>query len=196
MPRRAPNDGGHTAFTDHRIRRRPEPEAQLDAAGTPSPPLAIAPWREPPEHLAKRNLGMASIQVGLEKMSPQLIVSGYRMLTEVQQQFPQDSELFTTLGSALFAGRQYGEAVQAYDLAVRFDPRSSPKEENLGLAFLALAQPVLAQQHLEKAMQIDPLNLSAAATLMNLYKQAGEQAKADELSKQLEQLIQQDMRVK
>jgi hypothetical protein len=50
------------------------------------------------------------------------------MLTEVQAQFPEDSDLYTTLGSALLAGRQYGEAVQAFVLAVRFDPRSSPKE--------------------------------------------------------------------
>ena len=66
------------------------------------------------------------------------------------------------LGSALLAGRQYAEAVEAFALATRLDPTSSPKEANLGQAYAALGDRTAAEQHLERAMELDPVNLSAA----------------------------------
>jgi hypothetical protein len=182
MPKRNAADGGHTAFTDHRIQRRPADQVTEEA-------VAIVPWRAPPANLATRNLGIASIQAGLEERSGKLIVSGYRMLTEVQAQFPQDSEMFNTMGSALLAGRKYDEAVQAFALAVRFDPVSSPKEANLGLAYAALGDHALAEQHLEKAMDLDPVNLSAAFQLISLYNVNGDSAKAGQLSQRLKSIV-------
>jgi hypothetical protein len=183
MPRRNAADGGHTAFTDHRIQRRPANVVAEEA-------VAIVPWRAPPANLATRNMGIASIEAGLERRSGKLIVSGYRMLTEVQAQFPQDSELFTTMGSALLAGRQYGEAVQAFDLAVRFDPTSSPKEANLGVAYAALGDRALAERHLQKAMDLDPVNLSAAFQLISIYNANGDAAKADQITQRLKSMVQ------
>jgi Tetratricopeptide repeat len=182
MPTREAKDGGHTVFTDHRIQRRPEPEP---AEG----PTTIAPWREPPIELATRNLGIASVEVGMERRSSKQIVSGYQMLTQVQQQFAKDSEMYNTIGSALFAGQQYGEAMQAFELAVRYDPKSSPKEMNLAQAYTAMGDWRLAQQHLEKAMELDPLNLNAANLLIDIYDKNGEQAKAEELSKELAEIV-------
>jgi hypothetical protein len=183
MPKRNAADGGHTAFTDHRIQRKPANQVTEEA-------VAIVPWRAPSAMLATRNLGIASVETGLERRSGKLIVSGYRMLTEVQAQFPEDSEMYTTLGSALLAGRQYSEAVQAFALAVRFDPKSSPKEANLGQAYAALGDHALAEEHLEKAMDFDPLNLSAAFRLIGMYKANGDGAKADELSRRLTSIVQ------
>jgi hypothetical protein len=182
MPTREAKDGGHTVFTDHRIRRRPEPEPVEE-------PTAIAPWREPPIELATRNLGIASIEVGMERRSPKQMVAGYQLLTEVQQQFSRDSEMYNTMGNALFVGQQYGEAVQAFELAVRYDPKSSPKELNLAQAYIALGDQKLAQEHLEKAMELDYLNLNAATLLMNIYDKNGERTKCDELSKRLAKFI-------
>jgi hypothetical protein len=182
MPRRDAADGGHTAFTDHRIQRLPVNQIAEDA-------VAIVPWREPPAELATRNLGIASIEVGLERRSGKQIVNGYRMLTEIQTKFPQDSEMFTTIGSALLAGRQYAEAVQAFELAVRFDSKSSPKEANLGNAYAALGDQTMAEQHLEKAMDLDPLNLSAAIQLIEIYNKKGEGTKATQLSERLTRIV-------
>jgi Flp pilus assembly protein TadD len=182
MPRRETNDGGHTAFTDHRIQRRPEHGVMVEAT-------EIAAWREPSMELAKRNLGIATVDAGMERRSGKQIVEGYRMLTEVQKQFLEDSEMYLTMGSALLAGRQFGEAVQAFELAVRYDPESSPKETSLGQAYAAMGEQGLAEQHLEKAMRLDPVNLSAAGLLIGLYDRNGEESKADELSKRLASLV-------
>jgi hypothetical protein len=181
MPKRAANDGGHTAFTDHRIQRQPFEQFTDEVT-------AIVPWRAPSPELATRNLGIASVRVGLEQRSFKQVISGYQMLTQVQQQFPQDSESYQTIGDALFAGQQYSEASQAYELAVRFDPGSSPKEASLGQAYAAAGQSTLAEEHMEKALLIDPLNLSAANILRGIYTRNGEQSKAEELSRRLVEL--------
>jgi Tetratricopeptide repeat len=182
MPTREAKDGGHTVFTDHRIRRRVEPEPAGEAT-------SIAAWREPPIELATRNLGIASVDAGMERRSSKLIISGYQMLAQVQQQFPQDSEMYNTIGNALLAGRQYSEAVQAFALAVRFDPGSSLKELNLGQAYNAAGDKKLAQQHLERAMELDPVNLDAAAVLIGLYEKEGQPDKAEELSKRIAMIV-------
>ncbi|MGD0891687.1 MAG: hypothetical protein ABR923_09150 [Terracidiphilus sp.] len=183
MPSRNAQDGGHTAFTDHRIQRTPEDEPASEAA-------SIVAWREPPKSLAERNLGIAQIRVGLEKSDWKQVVSGYRMLTEVQHEFSQDSEMYSAIGSALLSAKQYGEAVQAFELAVRLDPISSPKEAILGQAFEAMGDQAQAKQHLEEAVGLDPLNLSAATLLIAAYERDGESAKANELSMKIAGLTQ------
>jgi hypothetical protein len=187
MTKREAGDGGHSAFTDHRIQR--QPERQIVGENSETVP-EIVPWRQPPIEFATRNLGMALTEYGLARRTPKQILSGYRTLTTVQQQFPQDSELYNMLGTALIAGQQYSEAVQAFALAVRLDPASSPKEASLGQAYLAAGQEELGEQHLERAMELDPLNLSAAALLIEAYDKNGKSSKSDELSRKISKLVQ------
>jgi hypothetical protein len=187
MTKREAGDGGHSAFTDHRIQRRPQ---QTVAEESPETIPDIVPWRQPPIEFATRNLGMALTEYGLSRRSAKQILSGYRTLTTVQQQFSQDSELYNMLGTALIAGQQYGEAVQAFALAARYDPASSPKVASLGQAYLAAGQQALGEQHLEKAMELDPLNLNAAALLIDAYDKSGNPSKSDRLSQKISNLIQ------
>jgi Flp pilus assembly protein TadD len=70
------------------------------------------------------------------------------------------------------------------------DPHSSPKESSLGQAYAALGKQELAVSHLEKAMQLDPLNLSAAFVLIKLYDANGRAAKASVLAGKIAELIQ------
>lgn len=118
MTKREAGDGGHSAFTDHRIQQRPQ---KTVAEESPETIPDIVPWRQPPTEFATRNLGMALTEYGLSRRSAKQILSGYRTLTTVQQQFSQDSELYNMLGTALIAGQQYGEAVQAFAFAARYD---------------------------------------------------------------------------
>jgi lipopolysaccharide biosynthesis regulator YciM len=47
----------------------------------------------------------------------------------------------------------------------------------------------MAEQHLEKAMDLDPLNLSAAIQLIDLYNKNGEGRKATQLSEKLTSIV-------
>jgi hypothetical protein len=178
-PRREAKDGGHTAFTDHRIQRRPEQEQGLPADAE------IAAWRDPAPDLQMRNLGIAYINVGMERRSREFIARGYRMLTEVQQQFSNDSGIFTSRRSALLLAKQTSEAELAFERALELSPRSATGETNAASAYLEAGDIDRAVTHLERAVAIDPLHLAADAPLIELYKQQGKVAKAAQLSSQV-----------
>jgi hypothetical protein len=182
MPKREADDGGHTVFTDHRIQRTPDHKPAGEPAG-------IVPWRDPPAELAKRNLGIASIEAGAEAKSWPQIVSGYRILTDVQHQFPDDCEMYESIGNALLIGRQFSEAAIAFEFAARCDPRSSSEEANLGAAYAASGRNEVAEVHLERALELDPMNLSAADQLIGLYEKDGETTKAETLRSKISSLF-------
>lgn len=186
MPRREVRDGGHGVFTDHRIQRRSDSSTSDPNSAKP---VEITPWRRPPAELADRNLGMALIEAGMDRSSPADILNGYRKLTAVQQQFSQDSEVYNSFGSALIAGRQFGEAATAFELSVRFDPASTQKETSLGQAYLLLGERDSAEHHLERALELDPLNLTAAGLLIQSYVQGEKAEKAEQLSRKIAELI-------
>lgn len=183
MPRRNARDGGHTAFTDHRIQRRPQPQPDLPAD------TDIAAWREPAPELQKRNLGIAYINVGLERRSPPFLIRGYRMLTEVQTQFVNDSEMFTAIGNALLLARKTSEAELAFERVLQLDPDSAPGETNAAAAYLQAGDTDSAITHLQRAIARDPLHLAADAPLIELYRKQGNTAKAEDLSQRLSSVI-------
>ena len=183
MPRRDAQDGGHTAFTDHRIQRRPEPQ-------TGAPPVGdIAAWREPPPELQKRNLGIAYVSAGLQRRSANSLVRGYQLLTEVQQEFSSDPEVFTSMGTALLIGKQPSEAEFAFERALSLRPNSAVAETNVAAAHQQSGDVGGTIAHLEHAVAVDPLHLPAASALIDLYRQQGDPAKADELSKNVRELL-------
>ena len=188
MPRRDAKDGGHTAFTDHRIQRRPEPQPDVPEEAD------IAAWREPAPDLQKRNLAIAYVNAAMERHSPQFLTRGYRMLTEVQNQFSADSELFTSIGSALLFAKQTSEAELAFERALQLDPDSVTNETNAASAYLQAGELDKAVAHLERAVAIDPLHLPADAPLIEIYKQQGNVAKATALSDSLSAAMDQNSR--
>jgi photosynthetic reaction center cytochrome c subunit len=176
MPRRDAKDGGHSAFTDHRIQRRPEslPDAPSDTG--------IAAWREPSLDLRARNLGIAYIDAGMQRKSSPFIVQGYRTLTEVQAQFSNDSDFFKWIGEALLLAQQNAEAKIAFERALELDPNSPLAEASAASPYVATGDASPAIAHLERALTLDPLYLPAATTLMSLYQKEGDTAKADALA--------------
>jgi photosynthetic reaction center cytochrome c subunit len=177
MPRRNAQDGGHTVFTDHRIQRRPETaQANLPADA------GIAAWREPPPELQKRNLGIAYIDVGMQRHSSQFIIRGYRALTEVQRQFTKDSDFFKWIGEALLVGKQTSDAKFALERALQLDPHSPVTEAGAASPYMQEGDAPRAIAHLERAVTLDPLYLPAASTLIDLYQKEGKTAEAAELS--------------
>jgi tetratricopeptide (TPR) repeat protein len=176
MPRRNAKDGGHTAFTDHRIQRRPGPQPDLPAD------IDIAAWREPAPELQKRNLGIAYINAGTDRRSAPFIGHGYRLLTEVQDQFSNDSDVFMSMGDALLMAKQTSEAEFAFERVLQLKPDSVIGETKAASASLQAGDVNTAITRLEGAVALDPLHLPAVATLIDLYKQQGNVAKAEQLS--------------
>jgi len=176
MPRREAKDGGHSAFTDHRIQRRPEslPDAPADSG--------IAAWREPSPDLRTRNLGIAYIDAGMQRKSSPFIVQGYRTLTEVQSQFSGDSDFFKWIGEALLLAQQTAEAKIAFERALELDPNSPLAEAGAASPYVASGDADRAIAHLRRALALDPLYLPAAGTLMGLYQKEGNTAEADALA--------------
>jgi len=183
MPRRNAKDGGHTAFTDHRIQRRAEPEAELP------PDTGIVAWREPSSALRKRNLGIAHIDAGVGRRSQSMVIQGFHELTEVQSQFSDDPEMFSWMGQALLLGRQSREAEIAFERAAQLAPTSPVNEGNVASAYAQAGNLDGARTHLERAVSIDPLYLPASGPLVQLYRRQGKNAEADELSSKIEALL-------
>jgi photosynthetic reaction center cytochrome c subunit len=183
MPRRDAQDGGHTAFTDHRIQRRPQTQSDLP------PATDIAAWREPAPGLQKRNLGIGYLNAGFQRRSSDFIVRGYRLLTEVQSQFASDPEIFTWMGTALLVGKKSSEAELAFQRALSLNPNSAAAETNIAVAHQQVGDIDGTITHLERAVAIDPLHLSATGLLINLYRQQGNTTKADELSDRVRALM-------
>src|SRR5262249_19005262 len=157
-------DGGHTAFTDHRIQRRPVKEESIPIDAD------IAAWRQPDASLQKRNLGIAYVNVGGERRSREFIGRGYRLLAEGQTQFADDSPFFTAIGTALLLGQQPREAEFAFERAAELEPESAVAESNAGDAYLQAGDPERATAHFERSVALDPLQLAAAGPLVELYK--------------------------
>ena len=188
MPRRDAKDGGHTAFTDHRIQRRTQ-QLKGEEQQTLPEVADIAAWREPAPDLQKRNLGIAYVNVGAERRSPPFVVRGYRMLTEVQEQFSTDSAVFTAIGTALLLGKQSTEAELAFERALQLDPKSAAGETNAASAYLQAGDIPGAVAHLERAVAIDPLHLPADMPLIDLYKRQGNGAKAADLASKVSSAV-------
>ncbi|MGC1415343.1 MAG: c-type cytochrome [Candidatus Acidiferrum sp.] len=179
MPRRDAKDGGHTAFTDHRIQRRPEslPDLPTDTG--------IAAWREPSPELQSRNLGIAYIDVGMQRHLSSYVIQGYRTLTGVQKQFADDSDFFKWIGEALLLGKQTSDAKFAFERALQLDPNSALTEASAASPYIQEGDDADAIAHLERAVAFDPLDLPAASTLIGLYQKEGENAKAAELASKI-----------
>src|SRR5579862_213561 len=189
MPRRDAQDGGHTAFTDHRIQRRPQEAQPGPPSEAAAPDGEIAPWREPAPDLQKRNLGIAYVSAGLQRRSANSLVQGYRLLTEVQQEFSTDPEVFTSMGTALLIGKHPSEAEFAFERALELRPNSAVAETNVAAAHQQTGDIDGTILHLERAVTLDPMHLPATSALIDLYRQQGNPAKADTLAEKVRSIM-------
>jgi predicted Zn-dependent protease len=172
MPRLAASDGGHTVFTDHRIARRPQPQSE------PVQPEDLAAWREPEPRLRQRNLALALVAVGLQNESAQQVIRGFRILNQVEKDYPDDPDLLTTLGSVLLRGKQPAGALRRFEKVLVLRPAYAPYEVNAASALIAAGRKAEALPHLERALRLDPLLQQAVELMSSIYKEQGENTKA------------------
>jgi hypothetical protein len=175
MPSRPAKDGGHTAFTDHRIARRPEEENIVPAGDD------LVAWREPDPSVRQRNLALALVTAGMESRKPNQVIRGYKMLNRLGPAINGDAAALTVLGNVLLTGKQPVEAEHQFERALALRPNFAPYEVNLAGAMLAAGDTAGAVQHIETAVKIDPLPLQAVQLLSQAYRTEGQSAKADGL---------------
>ena len=175
MPRLPARDGGHTVFTDHRITRRPE--SQSDTLRLAN----LTAWREPEPRLRGRNLAMALVAVGLQNESSEEAVRGYRMLNQVEKEYPDDPAVLTSLGGVLLRAKQPAEALRRFEKVLLLRPEYAPYEVNTASALIAAGMKAEAVRHLERALELDPLLERAVELLSGLYRERGDGAKAARL---------------
>lgn len=175
MPRLPASDGGHTAFTDHRISRDP---ARFDTTGIPT---GLAAWREPPANQRDRNLALALVTVGLESQDSEKVTRGYRMIARLPSAQRQDPDVLTAVGNILLITKQPEEASKRFAEALSLRPDYAPYEVNLAAALLESNRLPESIKHLERAVQLDPLLQKAVSMLASGYQREGDTEKATEL---------------
>jgi len=172
MPKRPAKDGGHTAFTDHRITRRMEPEGEAVRGEQ------LRAWREAPPEFRERNLAMALVTEGMENGVPDQVIEGYRMLNRMEGSLTEDAPALTELGTVLLTAKQPKEAERRFRLALQRRPNFAPYEVNLGGALLEEGTVEEAVAHLERAVQLDALLPQAIHLLSRAYRVQGQTGKA------------------
>jgi predicted Zn-dependent protease len=185
MTKQNAKDGGHTVFTDHRISRRPGPAREGEA---PEDKGLIA-WREPPAALQERNLALAYANAGLESGSMAECLRGYRMLVNLEKEFPDDPEVLTALGRVLLLGNQSSQATELFERVLKLGPDSAVNEMYAGSAYVQSGQLEKAVEHLERSIQLDPLLLPAAEALVRVYRQQNDMEKLSALSDHIRQAL-------
>jgi hypothetical protein len=176
MPKQAVRDGGHTAFTNHRIAR----DFGRETGASPSGDLSA--WREPPFPLRARNLALALVTNGMQEGSANEVIRGYRMLNRIEKDFENDPAVLTALGTVVLRAKESDLAAQYFEKALRIQPDSAPYEVNLGAALLQAGRSSEATRHLENAVTIDPLLRQAVDLLTRVYTEHGQQEKARDLT--------------
>ena len=173
MPQRPAKDGGHTAFTDHRIRRRIDTDVELP------PGSELTAWRDPAPELSARNLALAFVTLGLQNGQPDSVIRGFRVLSHMEPSLENDPMALTELGTVILTGKEPKEAALRFRRALQLRPHFAPYEVNLGAALLEQGELTEATHHLEHALELDPLLAQGVRLLTRAYRQEGQPVKAE-----------------
>ncbi|HEV2494738.1 MAG TPA: multiheme c-type cytochrome [Terriglobia bacterium] len=180
MPRRPVSDGAHTIFTDHHIARRPAPSPGVVQ---PDKPRALVAWHEPQGDLAPRNLGIAEIRVGDRLESAELVSQGFQLLMDEWSKFPNDPAVLTALAKALLVAGHGAEAAALFEQAIRIEPDVALHDLHAGVARKAAHDNQKAAEYFEKAIQLDPLLEQPYLELAQIYGQAHDAARLDQIER-------------
>jgi hypothetical protein len=183
MPKSPTVDGNHTAFTNHRIAR----PGQVDSIR--AKPDTLTAWREPEPALRDRNRGIALITFGVEHGSPTVAIDGYRLLTAIEKNFPDDPALLTSIGNVLMKAKRPSEALTRFEKVVTLKPEYAPNRLNVAIALATLYRPSEAIEQGQKALALDPLFEAGVEFLDRIYREEGQPEKADQLLNEYENAV-------
>jgi len=182
MPRRTAWDGGHTAFTDHRITRRPgeTPQSQGEK---------LRAWRSPPAGYETRNLGLAYISAGERNDSVWRLNEGFRLLAGARPRLGTDPAADTALGLILLRKQAPAEAVRLFARASSAQPADSRSHLNLAVAQHAAGDTEAAIRAAQKAIELERLLEEATALLAEIYNSRGDRGNREAVLRRYQQLV-------
>ena len=151
MPRTEAHDGGHTAFTDHRIRSPGNRQIPVDAV------TELRAWREPAEEWRRRGLGLAYAGVGEMKKAG-----------DVLRDIPEDGEVQTALGLIHLSAGRVEMAVRVLASAAKAEPGNATRRLNLAAALLASGWRERAKVEALQAVALEPLLQDAYVLLAEI----------------------------
>jgi hypothetical protein len=158
MPRVKAYDGGHTAFTDHRIRRFPPKDTPAQAQET------LRAWREPPEPLRTRNLALAYVGNSQTSRSLWRYQEGVRLLNSIANA-QADGAVAVVVGLQLMRQNDPAKAVSWLRRASLEEPENSLRHLALAAALAGAGQREAAGREAREAIRLEPL-LEDAYTLL------------------------------
>jgi len=180
MPRREAVDGGHTAFTDHRIQRRPEKESPV------APIQALRAWREPPLAWRERSRALALNYAGIRYGSAAMVSQSYQMLLALEKTFPNDPDILAALGNALLNRNQPSDAARIFERALTARHDDPSLEDDAGRAYLEAGDKPSAARHFESALKLDPLLLPDIEALLLIYRETGDKERQSALTRRVQ----------
>ena len=169
MPSRQAYDSGHSAFTDHRIARRPEqPAGAADL-------WQLKAWKEPPGALAERNLGLAYAKLAERNRSKLQANEGFRNLVKAMKAFPEDDVAIPSALGRIFLTRENTElAVELFKHVVNVEPNNPLWLQGLADGLHAHGNVGEAIATLERAIELDPLIESSYRVLATIHAKTGD----------------------
>jgi hypothetical protein len=127
MPRMLSSNIAHTAITDHRIVRKPEPVRSPQMLRPGEVPIVnfFAAELRPHDASAERDLGIALINLApnVPDLREVLTPLGLPLLEKAVREAPDDAEAWEAKGCALALLMRREEALAAFDTALRLAPQ-------------------------------------------------------------------------
>lgn len=152
----------HTAVTDHRISRRPEPRSQTAPRGlTPGELPIYAFHRDRPALDAdelERDLGLALVELQrrMPKVPPQLVQAAMPLVERAANRRADDVDSWTAYGAQLQQTGRPAEALAAYEKALAIAPRAELTLVDAAQAAAALDRPQAAIAFWRRALDVNP----------------------------------------
>ena len=117
-------------------------------------PVRLRAWREPPQELAGRNLGLAYVSMGERDGSAFHLNEGFRLLSALRE---PDADVQTALGLVLMKRNDTVEAARHFEKALAENPNDPARLLNLAAALRGAGDSAGAAVYLLRALERDPL---------------------------------------
>ncbi len=167
MPKRQSHDSGHSAFTDHRIARRPMPHAN------PVQPQQLRPWKPQEGPLGLRNLGIAIIRLGQDEAVANSIEEGVNLLKQAALHYERDASILEALGTGLVLAGAPRNGLRALQRAVQLAPKRALFRNSLAAAWWDIGRRRESIAQIERAIRREPLLESSYYLLARVHAATG-----------------------